>query len=73
MPAFYKEWFYRAKLSLMGHMMTKPQPKPLLFLGPNSSLQLCKTISQFGIKNILVVTDKPLVELGLVAATLAAL
>ena len=73
MPAFYKEWFYRAKLSLMGHMMTKPQPKPLLFLGADSSLQLCKTISQFGIKNILVVTDKPLVELGLVAATLAAL
>ncbi|MFK8050360.1 MAG: iron-containing alcohol dehydrogenase [Halioglobus sp.] len=73
MPAFYKEFFYKARLSLMGKMITKPQPKPLLYLGADSNKQLCKTISQFGVKNILIVTDKPLVELGVVASTLDAL
>ena len=73
MPAFYKEWFYRAKLSLMGRMITKPQPKPMVFVGPDSSLQLCKIIAQFGTRSILVVTDKPLVELGVLNGTLEAL
>ena len=73
MPAFYKEWFYRAKLSLMGRMITKPQPKPMVFVGPDSSLQLCKIIAQFGTRSILVVTDKPLVELGILNGTLEAL
>ncbi len=73
MPVFYKEWFYKAKLSLMGKVITKPQPKPLLFLGADSSKQLCKTIGQFGARNILIVTDRPLVELGVLAGTLAAL
>ena len=73
MPAFYKEWFYNGKLSLMGRVMTKPQPKPLVFVGSDSSLQLCKTISQFGARRILVVTDKPLVELGVLNGVLTAL
>ena len=73
MPAFYKEWFYRAKLSLMGRMITKPQPKPMVFVGADSSLQLCKTIAQFGTRSILVVTDKPLLELGVLNGTLEAL
>lgn len=73
MPAFHKELFYKAKLSLMGKMITKPQPKPLLYLGANSNKQLCKTIAQFGAKKILIVTDKPLVELGVLASTLEAL
>lgn len=73
MPAFYKELFYKARLSLMGKMITKPQPKPLLYLGANSSKALCRTISQLGAKKILIVTDKPLVELGLLTETLDAL
>ena len=73
MPAIYKEWFYKAKLSLMGRVITKPQPKPLVFLGADSSLQLCKTISQFGARRILIVTDKPLLELGVLSGTLSAL
>ena len=73
MPAVYKEWFYRAKLSLMGKMITKPQPKPMVFVGPDSSLQLCKTIAQFGTRSILVVTDKPLLALGVLDGTLEAL
>ncbi|MEH6636780.1 MAG: iron-containing alcohol dehydrogenase [Halioglobus sp.] len=73
MPAFYTEMFYRARLSLMGRMITKPQPKPMLFVGPDSSMQLCKAIAQFGVRHILIVTDKPLVELGVLDATLASL
>ena len=73
MPAFYKEWFYRAKLSLMATVITKPQPRPIVFAGANSSLKLCDTIAQFGLKKILVVTDKPLVELGMLEGTQTAL
>ncbi len=73
LPAFYKRWFYRAKLALAGRMLGKPQPRPMTFIGPGSSTQLCKAISQFGIRRLLVVTDKPLRELGVLDDTLAAL
>lgn len=73
MPAFYKTFMYRAKQSLIGRMLTKPQPKPTTFIGPDSALQLSRAIAQFGIGKLLVVTDKPLVELGALDATLAAL
>lgn len=64
MPAFYKEWIYRAKLALMAKVITKPQPKAVVFAGQNSALELCAAIPQWGVKNLLIVTDKPLVELG---------
>lgn len=73
MPAFYKRWFYRGKLALVGKMLGRPQPKPITFVGPGSSGQLSEAIAQFGIRKLLVVTDKPLRELGLLDATLAAL
>ncbi len=73
MPAFYQKWFYRSKLFLMGRLLTRPQPKPLLFLGQGSSKQLCATIGQFGLQKVLIVTDKPLVALGLLDSTREAL
>ncbi|MFV1872061.1 MAG: iron-containing alcohol dehydrogenase [Oleiphilus sp.] len=42
-----------------------PMPKPTLFTGPESSLELCSAISQLGMKKVLIVTDKVLVEIGL--------
>jgi alcohol dehydrogenase class IV len=72
-PAFYKRWFYRTKLALIGQMLNKPQPKPVTFVGPGSSAQLSKAIAQFGIRKLLVVTDKPLRELGVLDQALAAL
>jgi alcohol dehydrogenase class IV len=42
-----------------------PMPKPTLFTGAGSSLELCSAISQLGMKKILIVTDKVLVEIGL--------
>lgn len=73
MPALYKKWFYRSRLVLIGSMLGKPQPKPMTFIGPGSASQLAKAIGQFGIRKVLVVTDKPLRELGIPDATLAAL
>lgn len=71
MPALYKTWLYRARLAIIGKMLLKPQPKPMAFSGPGSSANLCKAIAQFGLKNLLIVTDKPLRELGLLDKTLA--
>ncbi|MEP4146120.1 MAG: iron-containing alcohol dehydrogenase [Halioglobus sp.] len=73
MPAFYKEWLYKAKRSLTAMVITKPQPKALTFTGADSVKDLCRTISQFGIDKVLIVTDKPLVELGALDTTLATL
>jgi alcohol dehydrogenase len=41
-----------------------PMPKPTLFTGADSSLELCDAISHLNIKRVLVVTDKVLLELG---------
>jgi len=72
-PALYKKWFYRGKLALIGKMLGKPQPKPITFVGPGSAAQLSRAIAQFGIHKLLIVTDKPLRELGVLQSTLAAL
>jgi alcohol dehydrogenase class IV len=67
------ELFYRGKQKLIGAMLGKPQPKPMTFVGPGSTDQLARSIAQFGIHNLLVVTDKPLRELGVLDTTLATL
>ncbi|MCG8671971.1 MAG: iron-containing alcohol dehydrogenase [Pseudomonadales bacterium] len=43
-----------------------PFPKPTLLTGPDSSLQLCDTIEQFGFKRVLIVTDSVLTKIGLI-------
>ncbi len=52
MPAFYKEWMYKAKLSLMARVITKPQPKAVVFAGQNSALELCAAIPQWGAETL---------------------
>jgi alcohol dehydrogenase len=42
-----------------------PFPKPTLFVGPDSSLELCDAIAQLDEQRILIVTDKMLVKIGL--------
>ncbi len=73
MTATFKKPFYRLRQALMGKVMLKPQPKPLLFAGEGAIERLCDTIGQFGLRNVLIVTDKPLRELGILDPTLAAL
>ncbi len=41
-----------------------PMPKPTLFTGVDSSLELCDAIGQMGMKKVLIVTDEVLVKLG---------
>ncbi|UZE96610.1 iron-containing alcohol dehydrogenase [Alkalimarinus alittae] len=41
-----------------------PMPKPTLFTGVDSSLDLCDAISQMGTKKVLIVTDAMLIKLG---------
>jgi alcohol dehydrogenase class IV len=65
MPVFFKEWAYRALLTVKKSIVMTPQPRPAVFVGHDATLQLCNTIAQFDLKNLLVVTDKPLLELGI--------
>ena len=73
MTAFYKKPYYRARQFLMGAFLGKPQPTPMELLGADSSLKLCQNIARFGMRNILVVTDKPLLELGVLEPALETL
>ncbi len=51
--------------ALKGVTKALPFPKPTLFSGPGSSLQLCEAIAQMGMTRILIVTDAMLIKLGL--------
>jgi alcohol dehydrogenase len=73
MTAIHRKLLFRLRQTLMGSFITKPQPRPLVYLGPDSCLQLAQAIGRFGLRKILVVTDKPLRELGVLEATLNAL
>ncbi|MCZ6831597.1 MAG: iron-containing alcohol dehydrogenase [Gammaproteobacteria bacterium] len=73
MPAFYKVLGYKFVLAVTRRAVSKPQPRPVVYVGNDSSRQLCRSIAHFGLKNILVVTDKPLVALGLVDIAVQAL
>jgi alcohol dehydrogenase class IV len=66
MPSLPAVLFYRTKLlSLFALIKLIAQPRPAMYVGSGSSLQLCSTMAGFGHKHVLIVTDKPLVELGI--------
>lgn len=73
MTAIHRKAYFRLRQALMGSFLSKPQPKAMVFLGPGSSAQLAQAIGRFGLRNILVVTDKPLHDLGVLNSTVAAL
>ena len=73
MTAFYKKPFYRMRQALMGKFLAKPQPKAMVFMGPGAAEQLAQAIVRFGFTRVLVVTDKPLFELGALDGTINAL
>ncbi|MCP5499616.1 MAG: iron-containing alcohol dehydrogenase [Leptospiraceae bacterium] len=50
-----------------------PFPKPTLFSGPGSSIELCRAISKMGTKKIFIVTDETLVKIGILKNILTAL
>ena len=51
--------------TLKGLVKTLPFPKPTLFSGPGSSLELCEAVSLMGVRKLLIVTDAMLVKIGL--------
>ncbi len=65
MPGFFKELGYRAFLKLKKGIVMAPQPRPAMFVGHDAALNLCETIAHVGLKKILIVTDKPLMEIGI--------
>jgi alcohol dehydrogenase len=71
--ALHRRAAFRLRQALMGGIITKPQPRPLVYLGPGSAARLAQAIGQFGLRKLLVVTDKPLRDLGVLDGTLEAL
>ncbi len=65
MPVFFKEWGYRAFLAIKKGIVMAPQPRPAMYVGQDAALQLCDTISHVGLQKILIVTDKPLMDIGI--------
>ncbi len=57
--------FARFLMTFMG------SPSYMLFAGAGSAQSLCKHIAHVGLRKVLVVTDKPLVDLGVVGKVLA--
>jgi len=59
----------KAYRGLMGTMKflakVLPMPKPTLFTGTGSALDMCDVIGGMGFRKLLIVTDKVLVEIGL--------
>lgn len=74
MPKFIRTLLHRLYLAVMlVPFKLMPSRAYLAFSGEGSTAQLCKHIAGLGAKRVLVVTDKPLVELGLVGRATDAL
>ncbi len=65
MPVFFKEWAYRGLLAVKKGIVMAPQPRPAMFVGRDATINLCNSIAHVGLRHVLVVTDKPLMELGI--------
>lgn len=48
-------------------------PRPLVLSGPDSSLALCREIAGSGVRRVMLVTDRPLFEMGLATPAIEAL
>ncbi len=67
MPMFIRKIKHAMYLALVRVIVKiSPQPSHMLFAGAGSSRQLCDFLVRTGIGKVLVVTDKPLRELGVV-------
>ncbi|NHO68027.1 iron-containing alcohol dehydrogenase [Aestuariicella hydrocarbonica] len=74
MPFFVKVLFYKCVMLLTRLVMHfVPDAKPLVLSGKGSSVQLSEAIAHFGMRKILLVTDKMLVKLGVIEPILTSL
>ncbi len=66
-PFSAKTVLFKTKVKILkGTAKLLPFPKPTLFSGPGSSLELCEAIAQMGTRRVLIVTDATLVQIGLI-------
>jgi alcohol dehydrogenase class IV len=74
MPMFLRKLQHAFYLKLIGFLVKfAPGERHQAFIGSGSSRQLCNHIARKGVQRVLVVTDKPLRELGLVEQAVAGL
>jgi alcohol dehydrogenase class IV len=74
MPSAFKVALTRQLGKVMRKLMNPDGiPRPVTYVGADSTSQLCTYIGQFGLKKALLVTDKPLCDLGLVQPIVEAL
>ena len=74
MPMFLRKILHAVYLKIMTVVVFfAPSSRHTVFAGAGSSAQLCEHIIRTGAKKVLVVTDKPLRELGVVDSAIAAL
>jgi alcohol dehydrogenase len=74
MPMFLRKMLHALYLKLVTTLAAfAPSLRHALFAGRGSSRQLCEHIVRTGAKKVLVVTDKPLRELGIVDQAISAL
>jgi alcohol dehydrogenase class IV len=74
MPMFLRRFLHGLYLAIMKMVVFfSPSVRHRVFAGGGSSEQLCEHIVRTGVGKVLVVTDKPLRELGLVDQAIAAL
>ncbi|MEP1471161.1 MAG: iron-containing alcohol dehydrogenase [Halieaceae bacterium] len=67
MPMFLRKFKHAMYLALVRNIVKiSPQPSYMLYAGAGSSKQLCDFLSHTGVGKVLIVTDKPLRELGVV-------
>ncbi len=66
--------FHRFFIIIMSKLaVVFPKANSMVFVGEGSTERLCVHITSFGFKRVLLVTDKPLVELGLTDSVVKAL
>jgi len=73
MPGLFARLGYRTLLGIKKRVIMKPQPRPAVYVGADAALQLCDSLSHFKLRHTLIVTDRPLMELGLLDGLLARL
>lgn len=74
MPMFIRKKLHRLLIAFIGFMVKfTPGARHTVFAGSGSSRQLCEHIIRTGVKKVLVVTDKPLRELGVLDQAISAL
>lgn len=65
-PFSFMRGIYRAYMAILKWVvMMVPAPRPTLYQGADSSLELCNAVGQMGVRRLLIVTDAMLVKIGL--------